>query len=356
MKKLLLYPLISLITFIPAFSQTSYYIDFDSGNDSNTGSSQEEAWKHAPGDLNATGRPSEIALAPGDNVLFKGGIIYRGNIKLNASGDSINHITYKGDGWGAEKAIIDGSMNLSNWIALNDSIYYTAIPDEFTIGKTSASLNLHEFNGTTQVDEFMWTAQWPNPEEWFFYDDYLGFQSVPNHNIKLSSITDSAVFNQTDSNYWNNSSLLIWTNPNSVKLRKITGFSPELRTVYFDSLHAQAIYPDNRDQAFAVYNSIHALDKPGEYYVNFEEGRIYVYPRNSMAMESAFSMSVRNYGFNIASSSGITIEGFLIRKHSGDDLTAGIGIGSFNAGYIEKSFYTIRNNYITHNRHPNHLA
>ncbi len=56
----------------------TYYVDFDSGNDANNGTSQSGAWKHAPGDYNATGVPAERGyyhnpLLPGDTVLLKGG-------------------------------------------------------------------------------------------------------------------------------------------------------------------------------------------------------------------------------------------------------------------------------------------
>lgn len=350
MKKIFVYLLASL-SIQPVFC-TNYYVDFNSGDDTNSGTSQEEAWQHCPGDENAESVPALIELQPRDIICFKGGVVYQGNITLYASGDSINHITYKGDGWGSEKAIIDGSMPITVWTALNDSIYYADIPDKFTIGETSSSLNLHKFNYSTNEDEFMYTSQTPNPADWYFNDDHEGFISVPNNNITLVSITDSAIFNQTDPNYWDNFSLLIWTNPNMVVLREILSFSPELRTVYFDSLHAEAIYPDGRDQGYAIYNSIHALDQPGEYYVNFEEERIYIYSKSTENLDSAMSISVREFGFNVYTANGITIEGFIIRKHSGDNLRAGIGIGCYTAAHETKNYYTIRNNYITHNCHP----
>ena len=332
-------------------SASEYFVDFDSGDDSNSGTSQEEAWKHAPGDINAEAVPAEIELAPGDIIYFKGGVVYRGNITLHYSGDSLNHIIYKGDGWGNGKAIIDGSNPLSNWTALNDSIFYADIPVEFTMGESPALLNPHEFNYSTNEDEFMWISQTPNPADWFFSDDHDGFLTVKNHNITHTSITDSAIFIQSDSTYWNNSSLLIWTNPNRVVERKITGFSPELRTVYFDSLHNEAIYPDERDQSYAIYNSVHALDVPGEYYTNFEEGRIYIYPNNPDSINSSVSITLRTFGINTYTANCITIEGFTIRKHSGGGLRDGIGIGCYTSAQSEKNNYIIRNNYITHNRH-----
>jgi hypothetical protein len=89
----------------------SYYVDYDAGSDTNSGLSKEAAWKHAPGDDNATGMPLAKMLAAGDVVKFKGGVAYLGTIKIKRSGAPGNPITYDGnsDGfWGTGKAIIDG--------------------------------------------------------------------------------------------------------------------------------------------------------------------------------------------------------------------------------------------------------
>lgn len=346
------FTLILLSLFTSLLYSANYYIDYSSGNDNNSGTSAEQAWKHAPGDEQATGVPATVALQPGDNLYFKGGVTYRGNFTLEFSGDADNPISYIGNEWGNESAIIDGSAPITNWTALNDSIYYTDIPAGFNIGTTAAALNLHEYNSNTEKDDFMSVAQYPNPSDPFFYDNYLGFAPVSNHNITLNSITDSNIFNQTDTNYWNNSSILIWTNPNLVVLRKITRFSPTHRTVYFDDLNPNAIYPDGRDQAFAIYNSIHTLDQPGEYHVNFTEGRVYIYPQSSASIETNVSISMLKFGINLAASSNITIKGFNVRKFSGDDLRAGIGIGSYTNASDENANIIIKDCHISHNRHP----
>ena len=52
----------------------TYFVDFDSGSDSNDGGTQASAWKHAPGDAAATGTASSVLLKPGDVVLFKGDV------------------------------------------------------------------------------------------------------------------------------------------------------------------------------------------------------------------------------------------------------------------------------------------
>ncbi len=88
-----------------------YYIDYGAGSDSNDGLSLSTPWKHCPGDLNAAGIPAATTLASGGTVIFKGGVIYSGQIVVRSSGSSGNAITYDGNSagtWGSGKAILDG--------------------------------------------------------------------------------------------------------------------------------------------------------------------------------------------------------------------------------------------------------
>ncbi|HIH10142.1 MAG TPA: hypothetical protein HA254_05760 [Candidatus Diapherotrites archaeon] len=93
-------------------SAATYYIDFENGNDAADGQSTLTAWKHSPGDANSSGNPKNVALNPGDIVMFKGGVVYKGTINLSWPGNSdSNRIVYNGNStgnWGAGKAIIDG--------------------------------------------------------------------------------------------------------------------------------------------------------------------------------------------------------------------------------------------------------
>lgn len=101
-----------LIGFNPIIIYAStYYVDYAFGSDSRLGTSYSEAWKHCPGDLNATDNPASVRLVGGDSVIFKGGITYIGEIRLLQSGSSSSRITYDGNSsgsWGVGKAIISG--------------------------------------------------------------------------------------------------------------------------------------------------------------------------------------------------------------------------------------------------------
>ena len=113
----------SIVTITVSLSSVGhmYFVDFDNGNDANSGTSPGSPWKHAPGDDNATGA-ANIILQPGDTVVFKGGVVYSGTstqrgdrrvVAPNNSGTSVSPITLisghmLSSPWGTGRAVIDG--------------------------------------------------------------------------------------------------------------------------------------------------------------------------------------------------------------------------------------------------------
>lgn len=100
------------------FASTSYYVDFAEGDNTAEGGSPQTAWKHAPGDPNATDNPADVDLEPGDTIVFKGGVAYHGSITLEASGEPDNPIVVDGntDGaFGEGRAILDGGQVITGW-------------------------------------------------------------------------------------------------------------------------------------------------------------------------------------------------------------------------------------------------
>jgi hypothetical protein len=96
----------ALLTVTPlSGAMRTYYVDYDSGQDSNAGT-MGSPWKHAPGDRNAAGVAASTALVPGDTLSFRGGVVYQGCIKARASGTPGLPITYGGMGWGPGRAIL----------------------------------------------------------------------------------------------------------------------------------------------------------------------------------------------------------------------------------------------------------
>ena len=98
----------------------TYYVDYDAGSDAAAGTSTGAAWKHCPGDANATGTAASTSLSAGDTVIFKGGVTYSSSgsavITLSWSGSSGSPVTYDGNSagsWGTGKAVITSGNNAS---------------------------------------------------------------------------------------------------------------------------------------------------------------------------------------------------------------------------------------------------
>ncbi len=111
--------IIGALVFAIRCSAASYYVDYSSGADGNSGTSTSSPWQHCPGDPAATGTAGSTPLNPGDTVFFKGGVqyvltgngnpVYQTGIGLNWSGAAGQPITYDGNSagtWGTGRAIL----------------------------------------------------------------------------------------------------------------------------------------------------------------------------------------------------------------------------------------------------------
>ena len=110
----------------PGLLTPTYFVDFSGGSDAADGRAQSTAWKHAPGDTGATGGPAAVKLAPGDVILFKGGVAYQGSIQITASGNATSPLVYDGnsrDTWGTGHALIDGQLLRSSGLSMTGRSY-----------------------------------------------------------------------------------------------------------------------------------------------------------------------------------------------------------------------------------------
>ncbi|MFP4157882.1 MAG: hypothetical protein ACLFU4_09725 [Opitutales bacterium] len=89
------------------------YIDYENGDDSNDGKSPENAWKHHPWDLDASGNAAGAAETSPLTTVFKRGVIYRGQLYAKASGTEGQPIRLtSSEKWGEGPAILAGSVRL----------------------------------------------------------------------------------------------------------------------------------------------------------------------------------------------------------------------------------------------------
>ncbi len=328
---------------------TTYYVDFDSGSNTNAGT-QAAPWKHAPGDPNATNGPKNVALQPGDTVLFKGGVTYRGSINITAQGTEANPITYKGDGWGTSKAIIDGSDPFNaTWTRCTSAADCGGNPNWANIWYTTAPANFNIFCPVYEDGEFLWFAQDPNPANPIFYDRYQEFRDIPlndpNTTITQTTLKDSRYFTQSDTSYWNNSYIMIWHNPNTVTPVPITNFNAQTNTLSFNDI-GDVLYK-NKPGKYAMLGHVSLIDIPGEF--SQHNNNLFAWPKNSDNPNNhIYSISSRKVGIEINGGCHyLVVEGFLIRDFHGLIKEHAQGCGVRSSSTILSTNITIRNNEFT---------
>jgi hypothetical protein len=172
----------------------TYYVS-NSGNDSNSGASPEQAWASLQ-------KVQNVGLLPGDIVLFKRGDVWRTVEELSTefkipSGTSSQRITIGSYGAGSEKPYIIGSISknkTSDWTNTTGNLWRTSLPSYRSptqvVFNFWASNGLHAIPGTRNWFGETHATRTTNPNaqgEWE-YDTYLYVYSIDNPAIHYSSI------------------------------------------------------------------------------------------------------------------------------------------------------------------------
>jgi hypothetical protein len=105
------------------------YIDYDHGEDTHSGRSPDQAWKHHPWDPAARGNAAEAQGV--DTYVFRRGVTYRGALVARESGTAQRPIQLTSDpDWGQGEAIIAGSVPVTDWRRVDDAqAAELAVPD-----------------------------------------------------------------------------------------------------------------------------------------------------------------------------------------------------------------------------------
>lgn len=307
----------------------TYYVDYENGNDNQAGTSAAAAWKHTPSDPAAQGNAKTATLKAGDVVLFKSDVIYRGCVQYPANGATGSPITFKGDGWGPGRAVMDGSEIISTaWTQCASAadcggnphwqnIYYTGLPESI----------LTIFTPVYENDRFMWVAQDPNPGDFFNFDRTEYFNDIPLDDPTIhatrTTLTDPTYFTQAAAGYWVGAYVGVWHNPNVVSFRRITAYDPATHTVTFDSLSNDPY--NDRDAFYTVLNHLGIIDTAGEFFFDLANNRLYLWPYAADPNQAEYTLARRTVGFQLENRSHFVVEGFKVQKYYG-------GINWWNQG------------------------
>jgi hypothetical protein len=183
----------------------TYFVDHAGGDDQADGLSPRTAWKHSPGDRNATAKPRAVALVGGDRVVFKGGVTYFGEIEVRVSGTEGQPITWDGNTegtFGEGRAILDGCRRIGGWRRVESAeavrgnprwreIVFADLDVDLSTNFNHGEFVLHRDNTVSRqapwqrvflIDgerRVLPIAQQPKPRDPFYPDLPSGFHSTP---------------------------------------------------------------------------------------------------------------------------------------------------------------------------------
>ncbi len=330
-------------------SAATYYVDFADGDNTADGLSPESAWKHAPGDRNATDGPSDVALQPGDTILFRGGVAYHGSIVLEVSGEPGNPITFQGNtegAFGEGRAILDGGRVIEGWQRADSAeeaqgnprwrdIFYADVDLDIESNMTHGRFVVHRkaprdrqapWQRVILIDGdqgLLPIAQSPKPSDPFYPDLPRDFyrsehQLDVREDEGISILTDEENFVAEEPDHYSGMLIGVHGGNNHVYFAAVKGYDPEAHQLILPHFS-----PSTYDQTrYAFYNSVRLIENPGEWAIKpIGDGRsrIYLLPeRLEDGKPANIGFPVFNTGVSVESgASHLQIEGFLIQRYSG---------------------------------------
>lgn len=305
-------------------NSTTYYVNFDRGNDELDGRSAATAWKHAPGDRNASGRAAASVLGPGTTLLFASGVRYRGEIVLNGSGSPEAPVVLTSEG--ASPAIIDGSDR-----ALE--VRPCRSPQDCGGSTEWSKLHLVKFREQQPEGAALFTdagglfpAQSPNTEDIFYSDNVREYYEVKPESLVSGSIRLPPELAQKVSAIGERR-LALWVYGNVVRSREITQLDGDVAR--FDPSGLK-FYQD-RPGRFAVVGHPALVDRPGEYaFLEDRRAAVVFIPPGATTVSAASGRG----GINLNGASNVAIRklSFEAMADNGQSLKTGIAIAGQGEG------------------------
>ena len=308
----------------PQSGPSVYYVDFQAGSDASSGLSPDQAWRHAPGDTQATERPLKIRLAPGDTVRFRGGTIYRGTILLPASGKAQTPITYAGDQWGPTPAIIDGSDPVGSVAPCPSAEACGGAPNWENLSLltfTPPPTPMTKFFDDTGM---LFESQYPTIKDPFFADGVAEYVEIPaalaeagERGEIISKALSKALDGDTGS-----AQISVWVQGNQVARRPIVSVNGDSIQFTPDGVR---LYRGRPGRA-AIVNSAKFIDRPG-LYATLSPGRAVAWLR---ADGGHIVVGSGRRAIDLRGRSDVTIRGFIFEHFVG--LKHGEGVQITNTG------------------------
>lgn len=332
--------LLAALIWVPACSShagsspTTYYVDFDRGSDQASGLDEAQAWKHAPGDPQAQDGPRRAALQPGDRVLFRGGVVYRGAILLQTSGEAGRPITYSGRGFGAGRAIISGRDVVPAQVRACDAQPGCAgLPASSDLRVIDLPQPVRPSDQVRLGGQLLNLAQAPDLPDGFWYDDLKHYQPASRSNLTLASdrwrLRNGFIRKTLGAAPVEDLVVQVWGQPNAIATARAESYDPGSSTLVLKTPELKPY--DDQDTLFALANHP-TLIRRADQFATLDKGARLVVKAPLALGDGQVEVSRRGVAFTLAAVSHVAIEGFDIQGFTGGDKDWGSGSALLSNG------------------------
>ncbi|RZK30089.1 MAG: right-handed parallel beta-helix repeat-containing protein, partial [Hymenobacter sp.] len=269
---------------ISSHAQTTYYVA-SSGRDSNTGTSD-----GAP--FQSINRVNQLALQPGDQVLFRRGDTFSGTLAINRSGAAGKPITVDAYGSG-NKPVLTGAVSLGGWTNTGNNIW------QASCAGCGSSVSGVYSNGTALP-----LGRYPNLSA-----ANKGYMTVQSHNGKTQLTSQQGL----PANFAGGEAVIRpahWI----LDRATITGQSGNTLQLSYTSNYTPA-----DGWGFFIQNHPATLDQPGEWYYNPSTKTIQLFDNQSNPNSRTMTVTVGD-GITLTNASYVTVRNVQIAQTQ----TAGI--------------------------------
>lgn len=306
------------------------YIDFEGGNDTSDGKTPRTAWRFHPWDSRARG---VAHMCKGIHTyVFKGGVTYRGVLKVTESGMPGNPIRLTRDpAWGKGEAIFNGSLQIKGgWIKATadeapgipklDNVWYQVLSRR----KASTFWQI----GRDKVER-LHIARWPNYDASDPDDPVKNWPEFTAYDFNTGRFTSPALKKLGDRSYFDGAT--VWSEGAFLMASACTAayesgtYDPDTGSVILAGRKGNPQFkriPDFAKVHFMFENLPKFLDSPGEFYYSTKgpkSGRLYVWPTGGIDPNTTvFELAQTGTFINIVNQHDLVISGLDFRHNDPD--------------------------------------
>ncbi len=246
-----------------------YYVSSSSGTDSNNGLSEAAPFQ-------TIGKVNGLDLLPGDQVLFKCGDTWRGEmLTISQSGSAAQPIRFGSYPAGcANRPTLSGSQPIMGWISAGGNIYRADLGSGANAGRFGFGINQLFRNA-----ERLRLGRWPNLDA-----PDGGYSTIDSH-PSVRQITDL----QLPAGNWSGAVMHMKSIRWAILNRQVTGSSGTSLTVG-SALNCWADGGNCTGWGYFLNNHIHTLDQDGEWAVSGSE--VYLYSASGAPADGEVEASV----------------------------------------------------------------